>query len=79
MKSLETLFRSFVVVVVVVVVFARISNNVYCYGNGCSCCSPAVCVYNGVNYNQGQTWDDGCDRKCRCEDAEKGLYVCDNR
>lgn len=39
----------------------------------------AVCDYNGVQYNQGQTWDDGCSRRCRCEDAVKGLYVCEDR
>ena len=39
----------------------------------------AVCDYDGVHYNQGQTWDDGCRLKCRCEDAERGLYVCDDR
>lgn len=39
----------------------------------------AVCVYNGVNYYQGQTWDDGCDRRCRCEDAVQGIYVCNDR
>ena len=39
----------------------------------------AVCDYNGVQYHQGQAWDDGCSLRCRCEDAEKGLYVCDDR
>ncbi|KAK7115067.1 hypothetical protein V1264_001009 [Littorina saxatilis] len=38
-----------------------------------------ICDYKGVQYHQGQTWDDGCSKRCRCEDAQKGLYVCHDR
>ncbi|XP_053376973.1 uncharacterized protein LOC123528762 [Mercenaria mercenaria] len=37
------------------------------------------CVYKQVQYNQGQTWNDGCDYTCRCDDAVKGLYTCSQR
>ena len=37
------------------------------------------CLYRGVKYYQGQTWDDGCDKRCRCDDATKGYYTCDDR
>ncbi|XP_046570033.1 uncharacterized protein LOC124278355 [Haliotis rubra] len=38
-----------------------------------------TCTYNTAKYYQGQTWKDGCSKSCRCEDAVKGLYVCDDR
>ena len=37
------------------------------------------CVYQGATYVQGQTWDDGCTFRCRCDDASKGLYICNDR
>ncbi|XP_052816208.1 uncharacterized protein LOC128242861 isoform X2 [Mya arenaria] len=37
------------------------------------------CVYKGVYYTQGQTWDDGCDKLCRCEDVMRGYYTCSQR
>lgn len=37
------------------------------------------CVYNGKQYQQGQSWYDGCSYKCTCEDAEKGVYRCLSR
>ena len=40
---------------------------------------PDSCVYKNVQYNQGETWEDGCQYKCRCDDADKGLYVCSER
>eukprot|EP00916_Digyalum_oweni_P007206 GHVL01012180.1.p1 GENE.GHVL01012180.1~~GHVL01012180.1.p1 ORF type:complete len:402 (-),score=23.95 GHVL01012180.1:145-1350(-) len=39
----------------------------------------AVCVYNNAQFQQGQVWQEGCLRNCRCEDAENGLYVCTDR
>jgi hypothetical protein len=42
--------------------------------------TPAgYCVYKGVYYTQGQTWDDGCQLRCRCEDVQKGYYSCNQR
>ncbi|KAK7493781.1 hypothetical protein BaRGS_00014922 [Batillaria attramentaria] len=38
-----------------------------------------MCVYKGVGYHQGATWDDGCDRSCICENAAFGYYRCDNK
>ena len=46
------------------------------------CCfnfSPDVCVYKTAQYSQGQQWTDGCQYKCRCDDASRGLYVCNER
>ena len=38
-----------------------------------------TCVYNGVPYHTGDTWDDGCDLRCRCEDETNNVYRCDQR
>ena len=35
-----------------------------------------VCVYNGAQYAQGQTWRDGCTYDCSCDDADQGKYTC---
>ena len=35
------------------------------------------CEYNGVKYNEGQTWNDGCDYRCTCDDAEHGYIRCE--
>ncbi|XP_070202959.1 uncharacterized protein [Littorina saxatilis] len=40
---------------------------------------PAVCVYQGVPYQQGASWKEGCSRTCRCEDAVNNLYSCFDR
>ena len=35
---------------------------------------------NGKYYTPGQTWDDGCDKKCVCEDGVTGpQYTCLDR
>lgn len=39
----------------------------------------AFCVYKGVPYTQGQTWQDGCSTTCRCDDADNNLYNCFDR
>ena len=41
--------------------------------------SVAFCVYYGVLYKQGQTWDQGCQKKCRCDDATNNYYTCFDR
>ena len=33
-------------------------------------------MYKQTIYKQGDTWDDGCDYVCRCEDESKGIYRC---
>ena len=38
-----------------------------------------VCVYKGQTYKQGETWNDGCDKECWCENAAFGYYRCDDR
>ncbi|KAL5022346.1 hypothetical protein ScPMuIL_001501 [Solemya velum] len=48
-------------------------------GTGSTGTGAGYCVYRGVNYNQGQTWYDGCDYKCRCDDASNALYACSTR
>ncbi|XP_035826806.1 uncharacterized protein LOC101848762 [Aplysia californica] len=37
------------------------------------------CLFKGVVYNQGDTWEDGCDYDCECTDASAGKYVCNER
>ncbi|GAB1606676.1 uncharacterized protein LOC115210527 [Argonauta hians] len=38
-----------------------------------------VCLYKGHQYYEGQTWQDGCDFNCKCEDASSGFWRCDSR
>ena len=38
-----------------------------------------ACVYKGVMYHTGDSWDDGCDLRCVCDDEMKGLYTCTYR
>ena len=46
------------------------------------CCIPIVfafsdvCMYKGQPYYQGQTWQDGCDHNCYCQDGTIGLWTC---
>ena len=42
-------------------------------------CWPEACVYKGEYYTQGQTWYDGCDYFCTCEEAKEGIYRCIER
>ncbi|XP_052694347.1 putative epidermal cell surface receptor [Crassostrea angulata] len=37
------------------------------------------CVYKNAQYLQGQTWEDGCSYKCRCDDSSHGIYTCNQR
>lgn len=37
------------------------------------------CVYQGVPLRQGQTFNQGCDKVCKCEDAMTGKITCDDR
>ncbi|OWF53570.1 Cartilage matrix protein [Mizuhopecten yessoensis] len=37
------------------------------------------CVYENAQYVQGQTWEVGCEYRCRCDDASRGVYVCNER
>ena len=41
--------------------------------------SKVSCIYKGRIYNQGQTWQDGCDLDCECTDAADGVYRCTDR
>ena len=34
---------------------------------------------NGVQYTQGQKWNDGCDKMCVCDDGITGHYTCSDR
>ncbi|XP_025115701.1 uncharacterized protein LOC112577005 [Pomacea canaliculata] len=36
-------------------------------------------LYNGARFYQGQTWQDGCSKTCRCEDAANQIYTCTDR
>ena len=39
-------------------------------------CSFPGCDYQGNTYTQDETWQDGCDFDCVCEDASAGAYTC---
>ncbi|CAC5419109.1 COL6A [Mytilus coruscus] len=54
----------------------------------CGFCSPGAkgitgfygtCSYNGKQYKQGETWNDGCAYECTCDDASRGSYSCYNK
>ncbi|GFO23765.1 collagen alpha-4(vi) chain [Plakobranchus ocellatus] len=34
------------------------------------------CVYKTQTYVEGDTWQDGCEYNCQCEDGTLGLYTC---
>ena len=36
-------------------------------------------MYNGVRFNMGDHWNDGCDLQCVCEDEMTGFYRCNDR
>ncbi|XP_052061712.1 uncharacterized protein LOC127701787 [Mytilus californianus] len=36
----------------------------------------AGCWYKGWLYHQGESWEDGCDYKCSCDDEQSGHYSC---
>ena len=38
-----------------------------------------VCLYKGQKYKQGETWYDGCDLACVCDNAEFGYVRCEAR
>ena len=51
-------------------------------GNCSNCTSLPVlagCIFNGVTYKQGDSWDDGCTRKCVCLNSNAGVYECTER
>ena len=37
------------------------------------------CYYQGKEYSQSQTWDDGCAYECTCDNAAQGRYSCYNK
>ena len=52
----------------------------------CNLCDPeresspaGLCLYQGKSYEQGETWHDGCEKTCVCEDAESGYIRCEDR
>jgi len=45
----------------------------------CPIVSGPGCYYKGSYYRQGDVWDDGCDYKCTCEDAQTAFYTCKTR
>ncbi|MCI3311043.1 hypothetical protein MP969_25630 [Escherichia coli] len=46
---------------------------------GPGCGGSNVCLYEDQTYQQGQTWNDGCDYKCTCVDGNEGRYECTGR
>jgi hypothetical protein len=43
------------------------------------CVFVEFCIYNGIAYRQGQSWQDGCSKTCRCEDAAARQVTCTDR
>ena len=43
------------------------------------CVVTEMCVYKNQQYSQGQSWYDGCDYRCSCDNAESGYYRCQRR
>lgn len=41
--------------------------------------SAGQCYYKGKLYNQGQTWQDGCQYNCTCKNGNTGFYECNER
>lgn len=37
------------------------------------------CSYKGNSYQTGESWKDGCDYECVCEDGQAGKYRCFNK
>jgi hypothetical protein len=37
-----------------------------------------LCDYKNKQYKQGESWSDGCQYNCTCEDASLGYYRCRN-
>ncbi|KAL8588670.1 hypothetical protein ACOMHN_001987 [Nucella lapillus] len=37
------------------------------------------CTYKSHTYAKGETWTDGCDFRCSCQDAASGRYECTTR
>ena len=33
-------------------------------------------MYKNQRYDAGQTWEDGCDYNCVCDDGARGHYKC---
>ncbi|GFS19596.1 collagen alpha-5(VI) chain [Elysia marginata] len=50
----------------------------------CSLCDPDkvssndVCTYKGQAYEQDDTWQDGCEKTCWCDDAQTGETRCED-
>ncbi|KAJ8302722.1 LOW QUALITY PROTEIN: hypothetical protein KUTeg_019118 [Tegillarca granosa] len=38
-----------------------------------------VCVYKGLVYKQGESWEDACAYVCSCDNATQGVYRCISR
>ncbi|GFS00172.1 collagen alpha-6(VI) chain [Elysia marginata] len=45
-------------------------------GKGVNSQGIDMCVYAGLQYFTGQSWEIGCDLRCTCTNAKSGTYVC---
>ncbi|GFO23771.1 collagen alpha-4(vi) chain [Plakobranchus ocellatus] len=45
-------------------------------GKGINAQGIDMCVYAGLQYYNGQSWEIGCDLRCTCTNAKLGTYVC---
>ncbi|XP_071091672.1 uncharacterized protein [Haliotis cracherodii] len=48
-------------------------------GTGTGTNTGGTCLYKGKSYQQGMTWNDGCDFTCTCTDAAASRYQCRQR
>lgn len=44
-----------------------------------SLCFVGFCIYNGIPYQEGKTFEDGCDKICTCENGMLGHVTCKDR
>ncbi|GFR96541.1 collagen alpha-5(VI) chain [Elysia marginata] len=50
-----------------------------CDSEGQPSSSADVCIFQGQSFEQGDTWHDGCDKTCVCDDARTGYIRCSDR
>ncbi|XP_071173778.1 protein kinase C-binding protein NELL2-like [Mytilus edulis] len=65
-------------------IYPNLPPNWQLVGKSARCCHPhyvigvgkPICNYGGKEYKQDETWSDGCQFSCICNDAKAGQYQC---